>query len=128
MLNSILSLLFGIAILAIFVLVMIGLGVVGVVGLLLLVVHCASRADANGRRAPTEAEIRYEQARQASVEGNYVAVREMLEARVRAKEGTAKEAALVHAACSNMGDTTCADDVKAKYPALPWPDAAAKGR
>lgn len=107
---------------------MIGLGVVGVVGLLLLVVHCASRADANGRRAPTEAEIRYEQARQASVEGNYAAVREMLEARVRAKEGTAKEAALVHAACSNMGDTTCADDVKAKYPALPWPDAAAKGR
>ena len=105
----------------------IGLGVLGVVALVLLVVHCAASSEKDARRVPTEAELRYEQARQASVEGNFPAVRELLEARVRAGEGTPKEAALVHGACINMGDRACADDVRARFPDAGPPKAAAKG-
>jgi ABC transport system ATP-binding/permease protein len=58
-----------------------------------------------------------DRAREAALRGEFAAVRQLLEVKVRAGHGSPEEARLVREACKAMGDRTCSDDVRQKYPA-----------
>jgi hypothetical protein len=57
-----------------------------------------------------------DRAREAALEGKPGDVRAILEAKVRGGHGSVEEARLLRAACKQMGDTACAEDVLQKYP------------
>lgn len=65
--------------------------------------------------APKPTNATLERAREAALRGEPAAVRNLLEQKVRSGHGSAEEASLVRAACKQMGDRACADDIKAKY-------------
>ena len=57
-----------------------------------------------------------ERAQKAALEGQPAAVRAILESRVMGGHASPEEARLLRAACKQMGDTACAEAVRAKYP------------
>lgn len=57
-----------------------------------------------------------ERAQKAALDGQPGAVRSILEARVMSGHASPEEARLLRAACKQLGDSACADAVKAKYP------------
>jgi ABC transport system ATP-binding/permease protein len=65
---------------------------------------------------PTTNTAVIDRAREAGLRGEYAAVRQLLEAKVRAGHGTAEEARLVKEACKGMQDRACSDDIRQKYP------------
>lgn len=65
---------------------------------------------------PTAGGTPLERAQKAALEGQPAAVRAILEGRVMGGHASPEEARLLRAACKQMGDTACADAVRAKYP------------
>jgi pSer/pThr/pTyr-binding forkhead associated (FHA) protein len=59
-----------------------------------------------------------EEAQAAALRGDPQTVRSLLEKRVRDGKASLDEARLVRAACKQMGDKACSEDVKARYPDL----------
>lgn len=57
-----------------------------------------------------------EKAREAGLRGDFVAVRQLLETRVRSGHATVEEMRLVREACKVAGDRACVEDIRAKYP------------
>lgn len=59
-----------------------------------------------------------ERARDAALRGELAVVRQLLENKVRNGHATPEEANLVRQACKQMGDRTCSDEIKSKYPGI----------
>lgn len=59
-----------------------------------------------------------ERAREAGLRGDYAAVKQLLEQKVLSGHASVDDARVLRAACKQLGDKTCSDAVKAKYPDL----------
>lgn len=76
----------------------------------------SSANSAPDAKAPSIENADFEKAREASLRGDVITVRILLERKVRSGLASREEALLVRQSCKMMGDRECVADVRAKYP------------
>lgn len=67
-------------------------------------------------KPPTQTQTPFERAQKAALDGSPAAVRAILEQRVLSGHGAPEEVRLLKAACRQMGDVTCMETIRQKYP------------